>query len=100
MDSKDFTWDVAAFSLEVPVLYQKTMDVTYQITNAPANFDLDALKQRLHLSEQQITLAAPNTSMEEMSEFNIGSVALRDIDLDYSNDFVVNVPNDYVNQSG
>ena len=100
VDSKDFTWDVAAFSLEVPVLYQKTMDVTYQITNAPANFDLDALKQRLHLSEQQITLAAPNTSMEEMSEFNIGSVALRDIDLDYSNDFVVNVPDDYVNQSG
>ena len=38
--------------------------------------------------------------MEEMSEFNIGSVALRDIDLNYSNDFVVNVPDDYVNQSG
>ena len=35
-----------------------------------------------------------------MSEFNIGSVALRDIDLNYSNDFVVNVPDDYVNQSG
>ena len=62
--------------------------------------DLEALKKRLNLSEQQITLAAPNTSMEEMSEFNIGSVALRDIDLNYSNDFVVNVPDDYVNQSG
>ena len=59
-----------------------------------------SLKKRLNLSEQQITLAAPNTSMEEMSEFNIGSVALRDIDLNYSNDFVVNVPDDYVNQSG
>ena len=56
---------MAAFSLEVPVLYQKTMDITYQITNAPANFDLEALKKRLNLSEQQITLAAPNTSMEE-----------------------------------
>ena len=100
VDSTDFTYDVAAFSLEVPVLYQKTMDITYQITNAPANFDLEALKKRLNLSEQQITLAAPNTSMEEMSEFNIGSVALRDIDLNYSNDFVVNVPDDYVNQSG
>ena len=76
------------------------MDITCQITNAPANFDLEALKKRLNLSEQQITLAAPNTSMEEMSEFNIGSVALRDIDLNYSNDFVVNVPDDYVNQSG
>ena len=32
VDSTDFTYDVAAFSLEVPVLYQKTMDITYQIT--------------------------------------------------------------------
>ena len=49
LDSTDFTYDVAAFSLEVPVLYQKTMDITYQITNAPANFDLEALKKRLNL---------------------------------------------------
>lgn len=98
VDSSDFTYDVAAFSLEVPVLYQKTMDITYQITNAPANFDLSSLK--LSLSENQITLAAPNTSLDGMDEFNVGSIALRDIDLDYSNDFVVNVPDAYVNQSG
>lgn len=98
VDSSDFTYDVAHFSLEVPVLYQKTMDITYQITNAPSNFDLNSLK--LSLSENQITLAAPNASMDEMSEFNIGSIALRDIDLDFSKDFVVDVPEEYQNQSG
>ncbi|MGN1403122.1 MAG: YbbR-like domain-containing protein [Ruminococcus sp.] len=98
VDSSNFTYDVATFSIEVPVLYQKTMDITYQITNAPANFDLDSLN--LSLSENQITLAAPNTSLDEMNEFNIGSISLRDIDLNYSNDFVVTVPDDYVNQSG
>lgn len=98
VDSSNFSYDVATFSIEVPVLYQKTMDITYQITNAPANFDLSSL--HLSLSEDQITLAAPNTSMDEMNEFNIGSISLRDIDLNYSNDFVVTVPDEYVNQSG
>ncbi len=98
VDDSDFTYDVVTFSLAVPVLYQKTLDVTYQITNAPANFNLELLK--LKLSEKKITLAAPNTSMDEMKEFNIGSISLSDIDLDYSNDFVVTVPEDYLNQSG
>lgn len=98
VDDTDFTYDTAAFSIEVPVLYQKTMDITYQITNAPANFDLDSLD--LTLSEEKITLAAPNTSLDEMDEFNIGSISLRDIDLDYSHDFVVTVPDNYQNQSG
>ena len=98
VDDSNFTYDVARFSLEIPVLYQKTMDITYQITNAPLNFDLDCLD--LTLSEQEITLAAPGASIDEMSEFNIGSVALRDIDLDYSQDFVVAVPDGYTNQSG
>lgn len=98
VDASDFTYEIASVSMELPVLYQKAMDITYQITNAPANFDLDSLN--LKLSEEQITLAAPNTSLNEMTEFNIGSIALRDIDLDYSNDFVVNVLDGYVNQSG
>lgn len=98
VDDDDFTYDVAAFSISVPVLYQKTMDITYQITNAPAGFDLDSLK--LELSEKRITLAAPNASMDEMKEFNIGSVSLSNIDLDFSSDFEVVVPDEYVNQSG
>ncbi len=98
VDDSDFTYDTAKFSIEVPVLYQKTLDISYQITNAPANFDLDSLN--LSLSESQITLAAPNTSLDSMTDFNIGSISLRDIDLDYSNDFVVDMPEEYVNQSG
>lgn len=98
VDDSNFTYEVARFSLEIPVLYQKTMDITYQITNAPSNFNLDCLD--LELSEKEITLAAPGASIDEMSEFNIGSVALRDIDLDYSQDFVVAVPDGYTNQSG
>lgn len=98
MDSEDLTYDAASFTVEVPVLYQKTMDILYQITNAPSNFDLDCLN--LSLSEEKITLAAPNNSVEDMDEFNIGSVALRDIDLDFSQDFVVDVPDEYENCSG
>ncbi len=98
VDDSDFTYNEATFSLAVGVLYQKTMDITYQITNAPSGFDTDSLK--LALSEKKITLAAPNSSVDEMKEFNIGSISLSEIDLDYSNDFEVTVPEGYVNQSG
>ncbi|MCD8219762.1 MAG: hypothetical protein LUC50_05355 [Ruminococcus sp.] len=98
LDNTNFTYELARFSLEIPVLYQKTMDITYQITNVPTGFDLDCLD--LTLSESEITLAVPSSAIDEMSEFNIGSIALRDIDLDYSQDFVVSVPEEYTNQSG
>ncbi len=98
MDATNFSYDMARFSNEVPVLYQKSLDITYQITNAPSDFDLDCLN--LTLSESQILLAAPSSTIDEMSEFNIGSIALRDIDLDFSQDFTVSIPDDYTNQSG
>lgn len=98
VDSSMFTYDAANFSIEVPLLYQKTMDITYQITNAPSNFDTSCLN--LALSADKITLAAPNNTLDEMNEFNIGSIPLRDIDLDFSRDFVVSVPDEYKNQSG
>ncbi len=98
VDATNFSYDMARFSIEVPVLYQKSLDITYQITNAPSDFDLDCLN--LTLSESQILLAAPSSTIDEMSEFNIGSIALRDIDLDFSQDFTVSIPDDYTNQSG
>ena len=98
VDDSAFQYDVASFSIAVPVLYQQTLDITYQLTNAPANFDTNALN--LELSENKITLAAPNAAVGELEDFNIGSISLRDIDLDYSNDFVVDIPEGYVNQSG
>ena len=98
VDSANFSYDLARFSIEISVLYQKSLDITYQITNAPSDFNLESLN--LELSESQILLAAPSSAIDEMSEFNIGSVALRDIDLDFSQDFTVSIPDEYTNQSG
>ncbi len=98
VDDTNFTYDLARFSLEIPVLYQKTLDITYQITNAPADFNLNCLG--LTLSADQITLAAPSASIDEMQQFNIGSISLRDLDIGYSNDFLVTIPEEYTNVSG
>lgn len=98
VDSSNFSYDVASFSIEIPVLYQTTLDITYQITNAPSDFDLDSLD--LELSETEIILAAPSSTITEMTEFNIGSISLYDISLDYSQDFTVTIPDEYTNESG
>ena len=98
LDDSDFTYDDIRYSMEIPVLYQKTLDVTYQITNAPSSFDQSSLD--LKLSLDQITLAAPNDSLGDMKEFNIGSVSLSEIDLDFSKDFKLEMPEGFTNESG
>ncbi len=98
IDDSNFSYDLARVSIEFPILYQKTLDITYQLTNVPANFNTDSLN--LSLSTQEITLAAPTSAIDELREFNIGSIALRDIDIGYSQDFIVTIPEDYENVSG
>ena len=98
LDDSDFTYDDIRYSMEIPVLYQKTLDVTYQITNAPSSFDQSSLD--LKLSLDQITLAAPNDSLGDMKEFNIGSVSLSEIGLDFSKDFKLEMPEGFTNESG
>ncbi len=95
---EQFTFDMPAFSITIPVLYQEELGITYQITNVPYGFDVDSLN--LELSEESIILAYSNATVNDMSEFNLASIPLRDINLDYSQDFTIEIPDGYTNQSG
>jgi len=97
-ESEQFTFDTPAFSITIPVLYQEELGITYQITNMPSEFDVDSLN--LELSEESIILAYSNATVNDMSEFNLASIPLRDINLDYSQDFTIEIPDGYTNQSG
>lgn len=80
------TFDQTNFLIKVPVLTKKTVPLSYQL-NAPKGFDTEWLKNRISLSADTIILASGNAQTELPDTFDIGSIKLNDIGLDYSPTF-------------
>lgn len=101
LDAADLEWAKQDFLINIPILTQKTLDLSYTILNAPPSFDLGWLQERMKLSEQNITLASPNNAaFDNRTTFDIGFVKLADIDLNYSGTFELKVDEGLINQSG
>ncbi|MDE6087043.1 MAG: hypothetical protein K2G25_01500 [Oscillospiraceae bacterium] len=101
LDTDDLEIPNTNFQITIPVLTQKELKLTYDIFNAPSNFNLDWLKEHLQLSEDTITLASQtNTAFAELDEWPLGSVKLNDIGLTSENYFTVELGEEFINQSG
>lgn len=85
------------FMIEIPVYLQKELDLTYDLRYAPANFDTDSLD--FEFSSDKISLASPNTDLESIDTWNIGSIPLYDLDFDFSKSFYLEIPSNYKNLS-
>ena len=72
---------------------QKELDLTYDIRYAPANFDISSLN--LDLSVDKISIASPNTELEKIDKWNIGSIPLYDLDWDFNKSFTIKIPENY-----
>lgn len=93
------------FLINIPLLTQKTLDLSYEIRNVPSKFDIAWLRDRLKLSAETITLASPNNAaLENQETFNIGNIGefikLEDIGLTFSKTFDVSVSEGIINKSG
>ncbi len=88
------------YTITIPVLTQKELPLTYDIRNAPSNFDVEWLRKRLILSEDNITLASNGTLLANQESWNLGFLKLEDIHLRYSNAFTVPAVEGVINQSG
>ncbi len=88
------------FQVTIPVLTQKELSLTYDIRSVPNGFDLNWFRKRLHLSQENITLASrTNTAFADRDNFNIGVVALNSISLNYSEIFDIDLKEEFINQS-
>ncbi|MDE5946793.1 MAG: hypothetical protein K2G63_05790 [Oscillospiraceae bacterium] len=96
IESKDLTLGKNSITIYIPVLTQKTVDLSVSILNAPSNFDKDFLK--FSMSANNIVLASSNSSTEFANPFEIGKILLSDIDIGYSTVLPVDTK-DYINQS-
>ena len=85
------------FTIDIPVYMQKKLDLSYDLRYAPANFDADSLS--LEMNVNTINVASPNTELEKINTWNIGSIPLYDIDWDFNKSFELEIPENYKNLS-
>lgn len=100
LDQEVFEIPAVNFTIDIPVLTQKELPLTYDVRNVPSNFDLEWLQERLILSADTITLASNGAAFINQENWNLGYLKLEDIHLRYSNVFKVPVAEGVINQSG
>ena len=81
------------YTIEIPVYMQKKLGLSYDLKYAPSSFDGKSLA--LDMSVKDIKLASPNTELEKIDTWNIGSIPLYDIGWDYSKTFDIEIPENY-----
>lgn len=101
LDTDDLEMPSTNFQITIPVLTQKELALTYDIRNAFSGFDLNWLRERLHLSEESITLASQtNTEFVKRDSWSVGYITLDSVTLDFSKKLEIELSDDFINQSG
>ena len=85
-------------SVYIPIYKQKVLPLTFSYANVPSNFDINSLKYRIQPSF--LTVAAPDSSIDFISELDIGTIDLSDIKLDQIVSVPIALPDGYKNLSG
>ncbi len=85
-------------SVYIPVYKQRVLPLTFSYANVPSNFDIDSLVYRIQPSP--LTVAAPDSSIDFISELDIGTIDLSDIKLDQIVSVPIALPEGYKNLSG
>lgn len=98
-DDSSLQYELTQYTVDIPVQYTKEMDIIYQLRGVPSTFDEKFLRDRLTLSAEKVTLAAPDQSLANTEEFTLDTIPLSDITLDFSKNYTLEVPEGYENLS-
>ena len=93
IDTKNITYNTDTFNVDIPVYMPKKLDLIYDLRFAPSTFDPNSLA--LEMSVDNISLASPNTELQKIDSWNIGSIPLYDIDWDFNKTFAIEIPDNY-----
>lgn len=100
LDAEGLEIPASNFKIDIPILTQKELQLTYNLLNGPKEFDKEWLMERLLLSDESITYASTNASLAEQETWDLGYIKLEEIDLGYSTTFAIAEIDGYINQSG
>ena len=101
IDASSLLFDTSTFTINIPVLTQKTVKPVVQILNAPTDFDQSCLDFKM--SADSLTIASNNSFSEIPDTLDIGKIPLSDLDIGYSNTFDISTvleTSGMINKSG
>ena len=81
--------------ITVPVLKQKTINLTFGYKNVTDGFPIDELKYTM--SKSTLKVMAPSDAVENIKELNIGYIDLRTVDIGSSFVLDIGLPSGFVN---
>lgn len=85
-------------SVNIPIYRQKELPITFSLINYPSNFDVGSLK--FDIQPKSVTVAAPDNSIDNLSELNIGTIDISELQLNKNTYLTIALPEGYKNLSG
>lgn len=97
VDKDMLRFDNTNFSIAVPLLTKKTVNLTVGVAGAPSNFDKSILE--FDCSEESITIASKTKQLSEIPDvLEVGKIPLSDLVPGFTTSFNI-VLDDYINMS-
>ncbi len=84
--------------VNIPIFKQKELPLKFSIINYPENFDINSLKYTIQ--PEKLTVAAPDDSINNISELDIGTIDLSNLTLNSTSYIPIVLPEGYKNLSG
>ncbi len=97
LDTKKLTFGTEELEVDISVYMQQRLGLSYDLKYAPSTFDKEFLP--LEMNVDSIQLASPNTDLEKINTWSLGSIPLYDIEWDYAETFELEIPENYKNLS-
>ncbi len=97
LDTKKLTFNKEELTVDISVYMQQNLGLTYDLKYAPSSFDSKFLP--LETNVESISLASPNTELENLDSWSLGSIPLYDIDWDFNETIPLEIPENYKNLS-
>lgn len=96
--TEDITMSTDNVSINIPIYKQKELPLVFTLANYAPNFDVSSLG--FEIQPSTITVAAPDDSIDYLSELNIGTIDISDIKLNQTSIIPITLPSGYRNLSG
>ncbi|MBD5130722.1 MAG: hypothetical protein HDT43_12495 [Ruminococcaceae bacterium] len=84
--------------VNINILKTKELPLKFSIVGYPSNFNISSLKY--DILPKSITIAAPDDTIDSLSELNIGSIDISEIPLRSNSTIPIKLPDGYKNLSG
>ena len=100
IENNDIKVDNNNFTIDITLFKQKTLPLTVQFTNVPANFNLGSLKYSIY--PETLTISSPDDSVDAQEKFEVGIIDLSQLTTKYLQKVTlpITLPEGFKNVSG